>query len=188
MSKIEIPKNLTEEQIKFWLANTELTREQLIQWYTDFNDFAHKNQKLDKENFVNFFKKLHHKKKDGESFYRLAFDTFDKDESGFIDFHEFVVSFNLLSNGDIKSRLEWVFDVYDQNNDKAIDRKEIQVITKAILKMNKKKLVGDQTDETKIDEIFEKLDDNENDEITKEEFVENCLNNVFLRDLLVPNL
>ena len=54
--------------------------------------------------------------------------------------------------------------------------------------MDKKKLVGDQTLDTKIDEIFEKMDDNENDKITKEEFVSNCSRNVFLSDILVPKL
>jgi Ca2+-binding EF-hand superfamily protein len=52
--------------------------------------------------------------------------------------------------------------------------------------MDKKQLVGDQTVESKIDEIFEKLDDNENEKISKEEFVKNCSHNVFLRDILVP--
>lgn len=54
--------------------------------------------------------------------------------------------------------------------------------------MNHKQLVGDQTMDTKIDEIFEKLDDNENEQITKEEFVKNCANNVFLRETLMPQV
>lgn len=54
--------------------------------------------------------------------------------------------------------------------------------------MNHKQLVGDQTMDTKIEEIFEKLDDNENDQITKEEFIKNCASNVFLRDTLMPNI
>lgn len=54
--------------------------------------------------------------------------------------------------------------------------------------MNKKQLVGDQTMDTKISEIFDKLDDNENDKITKDEFIGNCANNVFLRDALIPKI
>lgn len=53
--------------------------------------------------------------------------------------------------------------------------------------MSKKSLVGDQTTDTKIDEIFEKLDENENGKITRDEFIENCSNNIFLRDILTPN-
>lgn len=54
--------------------------------------------------------------------------------------------------------------------------------------MSKKKLVGDQTMDTKIDEIFEKLDENENDKISKDEFVRNCAENVFIRDILIPSI
>lgn len=78
--------------------------------------------------------------------------------------------------------------MYDQNKDKSIDRKEMLQLVKAICKMNHKQLVGDQTMDTKIEEIFEKLDDNENDKITKEEFVKNCANNVFLRETLMPKM
>lgn len=80
----------------------------------------------------------------------------------------------------------WMFDIYDQNKDKSIDRKEIELIVKAILKMNKKDLAGDQTLDTKLDELFEKLDDNENQKISKDEFINNCADNMFLREILAP--
>lgn len=54
--------------------------------------------------------------------------------------------------------------------------------------MNHKKLVGDQTMDTKIDEMFEKLDHNENHKISKDEFVMNCADNIFLREILCPDL
>lgn len=54
--------------------------------------------------------------------------------------------------------------------------------------MNKKKLVGDQTTETKIDEIFMTLDHNENHKISRDEFITNCSNNIFLREILCPDL
>ena len=64
----------------------------------------------------------------------------------------------------------------------------LHLFFKALLKISKKNLVGDQTTEYKIDEIFEKMDDNENEKITKDEFVNNCSRNVFLSDILVPKL
>ena len=70
--KTGLPK-LTEDQIKFWMANTNLSREDLLQWYTSFCDFASKNKKLDKENFFKFFQQLSHAKRDSETFYQLAF-------------------------------------------------------------------------------------------------------------------
>jgi len=81
-----------------------------------------------------------------------------------------------------------MFDVYDINRDGSIDRKEIDTILRAILKMNRKKLVGDQTMDTKIDEMFMKLDHNENHKISRDEFIMNCSDNIFLREILCPDL
>ncbi|RNA15231.1 neuronal calcium sensor 2-like [Brachionus plicatilis] len=189
MRSKEIPPNLNEDQIKFWLANTDLTKEELVKWYSEFYEYARANSGgLDKDSFIKFFSKLRHKKKNSDDFFKLAFNAFDKDNSGTVDFPEFIVAFNIISNGDLKKRLEWMFEVYDLNNDKIIDRQEIQTIVKAVLKMSKKKLVGDQTDETKINELFENLDNNENNKITEDEFVENCMNNVFMREILSPDI
>ena len=79
-----MPKELTEEQIKFWLANTSLTRDQLISWYKSFVEFSLTNDKLDQDNFVKFFDKLQHKGTNAKAFYKLAFKAFDKDNSGAI--------------------------------------------------------------------------------------------------------
>ena len=54
--------------------------------------------------------------------------------------------------------------------------------------MSKKELTGNQTTESKIDEIFDKLDDNENEKISREEFISHCESNVFLRDILAPEM
>ena len=70
-----IPKELTEEQIKFWLSNTNLTRSDLLNWYAKFQDFSIKNKKLDKENFFKFFAELNYAKRDSETFYQLAFSS-----------------------------------------------------------------------------------------------------------------
>lgn len=73
MSK-SVPKDLTEEQIKFWLSNTNLTRDDLLKWYKNFQEFSTKNKKLDRQNFFKFFEQLNYAQKDSETFYKLAFN------------------------------------------------------------------------------------------------------------------
>jgi len=58
------------------------------------------------------------------------------------------------------------------------------MILKAILKLNKQNLAGNQTTDTKMDEIFDKLDENENGKISKDEFIDVLSNNIFLREAL----
>ena len=57
-----------------------------------------------------------------------------------------------------------------------------------MLKLSKKKLVGDQTMETKFDELFDKIDHNENMLISRDEFIETISNNIFLREILCPDI
>ena len=57
-----------------------------------------------------------------------------------------------------------------------------------MLRLSKKKLVGDQTMETKFDELFDKIDNNENKLISRDEFIETISNNIFLRDILCPDI
>jgi Ca2+-binding EF-hand superfamily protein len=49
-------------------------------------------------------------------------------------------------------------------------------------------LVGNQNQETKMDEIFDKLDENENGKISREEFIDILSNNIFLREILSPKI
>ncbi len=71
-----LAKSLPDDQMKYWLANTSLTEEQIQQWYNDFQAHSLKNQKLDEENFIKFFDKLKHKSKSTTSsteVYKLLF-------------------------------------------------------------------------------------------------------------------
>lgn len=49
-------------------------------------------------------------------------------------------------------------------------------------------MVGNQNQETKMDEIYDKLDENENGKISREEFVDILSNNIFLREILSPKI
>jgi len=148
-----LAKSLSDEQMKFWVANTSLTEEQIQQWYVEFQEHSQKNQKLDQENFIKFFEKLKHKSKSTKTsteVFKILFKgniispknliscndlisyalyvAFDSDNSGYVDFQEFLVAFNIIGDGEIEKRLEWMFKIYDVNNDGSIDRKEIETI------------------------------------------------------------
>lgn len=68
-----LPPVLSNDQMKFWLANTDLTEEDVNQWYKDFRECSKTNDKLDKANFVAFFKKLKYTKSAGDEFTELMF-------------------------------------------------------------------------------------------------------------------
>jgi Ca2+-binding EF-hand superfamily protein len=53
-----IPEKLSEDQIKYWMANTNLTREELLEWYASFFQDSEKIERIDKAHFTKLINRL----------------------------------------------------------------------------------------------------------------------------------
>ncbi|TPP62973.1 putative neuronal calcium sensor [Fasciola gigantica] len=60
-----------------------------------------------------------------EEFCTHVFRTFDKDNSGRIDFKEFLLAINITSGGDPEEKLEWAYQMYDIDGNGTIERTEM---------------------------------------------------------------
>ncbi|VDO87520.1 unnamed protein product [Schistosoma curassoni] len=60
-----------------------------------------------------------------EKFCTHVFRTFDKDNSGRIDFKEFLLAINITSGGDPEEKLEWAYQMYDIDGNGTIERTEM---------------------------------------------------------------
>jgi len=85
--------------------NGQLTREKFLEVYSSF--FPQGN---------------------ADKFCEHVFRTFDSDNSGKIDFKEFLQAINITSSGKPEQKLEWAFNMYDVNGDGTIEPSEMSEI------------------------------------------------------------
>lgn len=93
-----------------------------------------------------------------------------------------MIAFGLRCKGDIEKKLEWLFDVYDYDDNNVITFWELYYII--WLLYNIKSIDGDAYMKT-----FEIIDvaDNDNDRtLNKEEFINACMSSEEVRSLFAP--
>ena len=118
-----------------------------------------------------------------EAFFRI----FDEDNSGALNFYEFMQVKNAPNLESPKEKLNWIFIAFDRDGGGTIDVDEVKDIVVALFKMSGRDM-GDIHLENEIeecvDEIIEAVDSDGDGEITKEEFVENAMLSKFLSKLI----
>jgi len=79
--------------------------------------------------------------------------------------------------------------MYDINRNGQIDKKEMtKVITAIYDLLGEENRKGDNSPENRVKKIMEKLDVNDDKSISRDEFVDGCLKDETLRQLLAPNV
>ncbi|XP_051847161.1 guanylyl cyclase-activating protein 3 [Antechinus flavipes] len=96
------------------------------------------------------------------------FNIFDKNKDGFIDFLEFIAAVNLVLQGKVDQKLKWYFKLYDADGNGSIDRKELLNIFMEIQAINGQNILNAQE---LANLVFEKIDVNNDGELTLEEFI-----------------
>ncbi|XP_074754978.1 guanylyl cyclase-activating protein 3 isoform X2 [Athene noctua] len=97
-----------------------------------------------------------------------VFHIFDLNEDGFIDFLEFIAAINLVIRGKIDQKLKWYFKLYDADGNGCIDKKELLSIFTAIQAING---YTSMSPEEFTNMVFQKIDVNNDGELTLEEFI-----------------
>ncbi|CAF2488426.1 unnamed protein product [Rotaria sp. Silwood2] len=141
--------------------------------------------RLDKKTFINYYQKLH---PHDETDIGQLFDRIDVNDDGTIDFNELLVLIAIRKKfGNLEQRLAFVFDLWDDSEDGQIDRKEL---TNLISAMYYRAGISDQKGEwdpkKRAKEIIAKLDISGDKKLSKQEFVNGCMNDPVTCGLLVP--
>ena len=123
----------------------------------------HPTGEMTKEEFIEASKQLGDMKRCMEE---SLFRVFDEDDSGTMDFGEFMIASNCTNMSSPKGKLEWIFRVFDEDGEGSIDIDEAIRLLACVL------------------DILEVIDVDGDGEITRDEFVTNALKSGFIQNLL----
>ncbi len=176
---------MTSNQIEYLIKRTKFSHEQILRYYQTFRNRC-RSGCLTKTEFINFYQQLLPSKSSEiySEFIFRAFDNLSKD--GFIQFDEFLLAVYIHSNASTpREKLEWLYNAYDRDDDGTIDYNEINQIVDALFI-----LYGIDREQYSVSyvtyEIMAILDLNDDDKISKQEFL-NMLKDKELTSFLAPS-
>ncbi|NXN39332.1 GUC1C protein, partial [Rhinoptilus africanus] len=120
----------------------------------------------------------------GDIYIKRVFDIFDLNQDGFIDFLEFIAAINLVIRGKIDQKLKWYFKLYDADGNGCIDKKELLSIFTAIQAINGH---TNMSAEEFTNMVFQKIDVNNDGELTLEEFISGVERDEDLMELITKS-
>ncbi len=164
------------QDMRFCLERTNFTEEQIIDWFKRFRTDC-PDGKLTMDHLIKLFKKAF-PEGDGFMFSQHILRIFDSDGNGFLDFKEFLLALDIATCTTEKSRLEWVFKLYDVDNDGVIDVQEMAAIMSIMETMESKDQEGSEASNIeqlsameRAQNLFKCIEHEHQDVLTKEEFV-----------------
>ena len=113
------------------------------------------------------------------------FQIFDHDNSGTINFKEFVLATDITSSGDPKEKLKWTFRLYDKDRRGTIEMSKMVEVLETVYIMEGSMSGNMARDKAK--QIFYGLDIGGNGSLTCDEFINRCMKDEEIVEMLTQN-
>lgn len=133
---------------------------------------------------------------DAERFASHIFRAFDLDKSNSVDFHEFLIGLSMTSTSSSpQTKLEWIFQVFDMDGNGLLTRNECLEAIDIIIRFNYSQKNGEENLTTErlirsakrsMMRIFDNNGHGSCHTLTILQFVEGCLKDEFITQLLAP--
>jgi Ca2+-binding EF-hand superfamily protein len=122
-----------------------------------------------------------------DAFAKYAFNTFDTDGSGKVSFREFLIAIATTHCKNLDEQLKHSFRMYDMNNDGQVDLKEVTAMITAVYDLKgvpKSERTGNNSPKLKAQSIMKHCDKDSSKTLSEDEFVDCCLKDKYIRELL----
>ena len=144
--------------------------------------------RLDKKQFIKLYQELEPADAKVDKYAEFVFNAFDTDNSGSIEFTEFLLAFNIRSKGKLDERLNFAFTIYDSDGNGYIDRKELKNMFNLLFTMlNVSKKDERYNLDHRVDEVIKKFDVSGDKKLSREEFIQGVKSDEPLRRLLLDH-
>ena len=183
---------LTENQIE-QLLKTRFNRAEILDWHRAFvnqcksekNHFVNLPAQIDKRLFIDYFNQLH-PNGDVTHLTEAFFRTYDINRDSNIDFMEFMHAVSIIRRGDLTEKLSLIFSLLDSDQEGVIDRFKLVKMMEALYQakgLNAND--GYNVLLKKVDQLIARLDkEKDGGRIPRYKFIESCLNDSHLKELL----
>jgi len=167
--------NAKRELVEFLATKTDLTEEELLISYDEFHE-NYPSGEINKKEFLA-------QSKAGMFLAEALFRVFDEDNSGNLDFSEFIQANSVKNLETPEAKLGWMFDAYDADGGGTVDTDEITNIVVGLFR-----LAGIEEDQDLLAacvyDVIEAVDQEGDGDISKDEFVENAMKCKFIFNML----
>jgi Ca2+-binding EF-hand superfamily protein len=117
---------LDDRDFSFLTEHTGKSREEVQNIFDKYN-LNKPDAKIDKDGFINIYQELHPESKDHvRDVAEHVFRAFDSECSGYISFNEFLVAYALTNRGDMRKKLDYAFELYDEKKSGYLNQDEVK--------------------------------------------------------------
>jgi len=170
---------LSEDDLNMLVKNTNFSAADIKEWFREFIMDCPEGvlTKVKVMEMLTFMLP----RDNGKIIADLIFSTFDKDKNGWIDFNEFIIATHCTATSSPEDKLHWVFQMYDKDGSNSIQLGEmIELFATLYLSEGLEEELATE----RAEKIFSLLDINNDGDISEDEFVQGCLQDEELVELL----
>ncbi|UJR35998.1 hypothetical protein I4U23_028738 [Adineta vaga] len=180
----QMEEDLSLNDYRYIMKQTHLTPHVIQGWYREFVALC-PNGQLNKSQFVKFYKELENSStKNVEGIAENVFQAFDHNGNQRIDFKEFLIAYALTSSGEPIEKLHYTFSLFDKDQSQTIEINEMIDILKKLFTITHR--MNQMSPDCVAYDMFRTLDLDHNQSLSKEEFINGCLQNNAIRSVLSP--
>jgi len=179
-----LPPSLTTKEINILTLKSNLTVEDINQWYSRFVHCYPRGYLTEKQ-FINYYQQLRDEYSPQlKPLIKQLFQVFDLNSDQKLDFHEFILLNVITNDGSIYEKIKLIFNSYDKDKEKYFTRNQIKEFLRNMFDLfdipSSKLNIIDV-----IDFIFHKNNIKKDEKINWKQFTEDIINDHSLYEQLI---